>query len=120
MLYLEIAGLIALQLYDLHYALSVFQQCHYHRDRYRNWITKDLEEDPQFSAVSFLFVPKNGKGPFPLYLMCDPDLSLCASAAKKRREKHCCFQNIPLDAACVCFGGTGSDHYGICEGVFEL
>ena len=38
MLYLEIAGLIALQLYDLHYALSVFQQCHYHRDRYRNWI----------------------------------------------------------------------------------
>ena len=30
--------MIALQLYDLHYALSVFQQCHYHRDRYRNWI----------------------------------------------------------------------------------
>ena len=36
MLGLEILGLIALQLYDLHYALSVFQQCHYHgSDRYR-------------------------------------------------------------------------------------
>ena len=40
MLGLEILGLIALQLYDLHYALSVFQQCHYHLDRYRNWVAE--------------------------------------------------------------------------------
>lgn len=37
LLCLELVGLIALQLYDLHYALTVFQQCHYHIDRYRNW-----------------------------------------------------------------------------------
>ena len=38
MRWLEIFGLLALQLYDLRSALTVFQQCHYHLDRYQNWI----------------------------------------------------------------------------------
>lgn len=38
MLWIEIIGLLAMQAYDLHSSLAVFQQCHYHIDRYRNWI----------------------------------------------------------------------------------
>ena len=42
MIWIEIAALIALQIQDGYRALKVFQQCHYHIDRYRDWIIERI------------------------------------------------------------------------------
>lgn len=42
MIWIEVLALIALQIQDGYRALKVFQQCHYHIDRYRDWIIERI------------------------------------------------------------------------------
>ena len=54
MLWLELIGVLAMQGYDLYASLGVFQQCHYHLDRYRNWIADEFSIQRVWKRIQLL------------------------------------------------------------------
>lgn len=54
MLWLELIGVLAMQGHDLYASLGVFQQCHYHLDRYRNWIADEFSIQRVWKRIQLL------------------------------------------------------------------